>query len=374
MSSDKRWFVSVGGGAPVGPVTHDQIQRGVAAGKIPGDAVVCAEGAQEWVSVQSVLGGQPPSAPGAVRPTSASRKLVPLVATGGALAALGLIALAVSLVMCGPPKTTPEVVSAWKDQYGKLVKQMADTELIACRGSVEADTGSKLDFENEIGRLKGVADKTWSVPPSTRHDEKQAQCYMRASSAADWKACAFTDKLLKAPTEEALGSLSTLCRGCPDSADIQTCIARCQSGDGMSCRNVAYRYDVGKGVAQDTSRSPDYREKAQKLLEADCDRSDRACVDLALVYLFGGGTAKIDTAKGRDLLKKSCEAGSGSSCSLLGSLYRRRRSYLGYETPPELQPPPDGPDEDRAISYYRKGCALKYPKACEELKKAGKEL
>jgi hypothetical protein len=54
MSNEKRWFVRVGRGDPVGPVTRDQLIRGTQAGKIPFDAVVCAEGATTWTPLHEL--------------------------------------------------------------------------------------------------------------------------------------------------------------------------------------------------------------------------------------------------------------------------------------------------------------------------------
>ncbi|HQP39697.1 MAG TPA: DUF4339 domain-containing protein, partial [Polyangiaceae bacterium] len=54
MSNEKRWFVSVGGGAPVGPVTRDQLIRGTQAGKIPIDAIVCEEGGTTWTPLREL--------------------------------------------------------------------------------------------------------------------------------------------------------------------------------------------------------------------------------------------------------------------------------------------------------------------------------
>ena len=45
------WYVRVGEDEPVGPVSADQIARGVRAGKIPEDAEVARIGATYWEEV-----------------------------------------------------------------------------------------------------------------------------------------------------------------------------------------------------------------------------------------------------------------------------------------------------------------------------------
>lgn len=45
------WYVRVGEDQPVGPVSADQIARGVRAGKIPEDAEVARVGAAYWEEV-----------------------------------------------------------------------------------------------------------------------------------------------------------------------------------------------------------------------------------------------------------------------------------------------------------------------------------
>jgi hypothetical protein len=54
MSTEKRWFVSVDGGDPIGPVTLDQLVRGSQAGKIPIHADVCPEGGTHWTPLRDL--------------------------------------------------------------------------------------------------------------------------------------------------------------------------------------------------------------------------------------------------------------------------------------------------------------------------------
>ncbi len=45
------WYVSVDGSDPVGPVSANQIARGLRAGKVPSDARVARGGGTEWADV-----------------------------------------------------------------------------------------------------------------------------------------------------------------------------------------------------------------------------------------------------------------------------------------------------------------------------------
>ena len=45
------WYVWVEEGDPVGPVSADQIARGIKAGRVPGDAQVARAGGTHWTEV-----------------------------------------------------------------------------------------------------------------------------------------------------------------------------------------------------------------------------------------------------------------------------------------------------------------------------------
>ena len=47
----QEWYVHVQGGDPVGPVSADQIARGIRAKKVPGDAQVVRIGDTRWEDV-----------------------------------------------------------------------------------------------------------------------------------------------------------------------------------------------------------------------------------------------------------------------------------------------------------------------------------
>ncbi len=49
-----RWYVCGDGSEPVGPLSAELIERGIMAGKVPDDAVVCAEGGISWVPIASI--------------------------------------------------------------------------------------------------------------------------------------------------------------------------------------------------------------------------------------------------------------------------------------------------------------------------------
>lgn len=45
------WWVAKGGGTPVGPVSTELLLRGIGAGKVPKDALVCEVGGSSWRSI-----------------------------------------------------------------------------------------------------------------------------------------------------------------------------------------------------------------------------------------------------------------------------------------------------------------------------------
>lgn len=51
---EKLWFVAADEGKPVGPVSADQIARGILAGRVPRDAMVACQGDAEWRDVLDV--------------------------------------------------------------------------------------------------------------------------------------------------------------------------------------------------------------------------------------------------------------------------------------------------------------------------------
>lgn len=54
MIAVEKWFV-LGPEGPIGPVTIDQLRRGLAAGKVPSDSVVSPEGSPAWSPIEEVL-------------------------------------------------------------------------------------------------------------------------------------------------------------------------------------------------------------------------------------------------------------------------------------------------------------------------------
>ncbi|HOA06155.1 MAG TPA: hypothetical protein PKH86_09940 [Candidatus Fermentibacter daniensis] len=49
-----RWYVANEGNQPIGPLEGFRIEEGIAAGRVPLTAVVCADGASEWISLAAV--------------------------------------------------------------------------------------------------------------------------------------------------------------------------------------------------------------------------------------------------------------------------------------------------------------------------------
>lgn len=53
MSTD-RWWIAQKGNDPVGPVTADLLLRGIEAGKVPADTLICRVGDKEWSHIAEV--------------------------------------------------------------------------------------------------------------------------------------------------------------------------------------------------------------------------------------------------------------------------------------------------------------------------------
>jgi hypothetical protein len=49
----REWYVRVADGSPVGPVSADQIARGIRAGKVPSDAQIVRGGGTRWEDILS---------------------------------------------------------------------------------------------------------------------------------------------------------------------------------------------------------------------------------------------------------------------------------------------------------------------------------
>ncbi|HVU00959.1 MAG TPA: GYF domain-containing protein [Polyangiaceae bacterium] len=54
MTNQSQWWVLGSDRKPIGPVTEDLLLQGIAAGRVTGDALVCAVGGTEWLAVSDV--------------------------------------------------------------------------------------------------------------------------------------------------------------------------------------------------------------------------------------------------------------------------------------------------------------------------------
>jgi len=48
------WWVTVPGGQPLGPVSTESLLRGISAGKVPREALVCRVGDEEWSPLSGI--------------------------------------------------------------------------------------------------------------------------------------------------------------------------------------------------------------------------------------------------------------------------------------------------------------------------------
>lgn len=188
MSTDSRWYLSVGGADPVGPVSLDQISRGVAAGKIPRDAVARPEGSNTWSPVAAVL-----SASAATPPQAGGKANITLIA-GIAIAVVGIAAAGLLLVLtrrgAGDAAPTCEQACnrmkevALRDGYGsawRTTPALLDGCITNCRASwSDAErkcTAYAVDFPSAM-KCKPVEDS--AAPDPLVSDANACRDYFRA--------------------------------------------------------------------------------------------------------------------------------------------------------------------------------------------------
>jgi len=118
----------------------------------------------------------------------------------------------------------------------------------------------------------------------------------------------------------------------------------CKNGDGLSCTNLGYMYDVGnKGVPQDFN-------EAAKLYQKGCDLGSAVgCGNLGDMYVKGDGIEQ-NYNKGFALNKKGCEGNASEACIGLGYQYEK-----GLGVPANNQ---------QAFTFYKKACDLNNSKGC----------
>jgi TPR repeat protein len=93
-------------------------------------------------------------------------------------------------------------------------------------------------------------------------------------------------------------------------ADISTFVGAkntCDSGDARACFNLAFMYEFGEDVKQDTI-------KAIELYTKSCDAGYAGgCLVLGSTYHFGKGVEK-DLLKAKRLYSKACDGGNDRGC------------------------------------------------------------
>jgi uncharacterized protein len=113
------------------------------------------------------------------------------------------------------------------------------------------------------------------------------------------------------------------------------------------CTRLAFKLDVGEGVAVD-------KPHAAKLFERACTASNlRACAELAERFEYGHGV-EVDKDKARPLLQRACDLGSGEACHGLAAAMLPDRSKAD-------------PLYARAFTLLDAGCKKGNPVDCYEL-------
>ncbi len=197
---------------------------------------------------------------------------------------------------------------------------------------------------SRLGRACDLGDATSCVLIGTLHVEgafgapdyaKAAPYYLKACDGGDGGACVrvagcyrsgqglprdeakaleFDDKACKAGEQTGCRSLEEAEAAARRSAPgaLAANQRACAGGVARACRDLAWTYAKGEGVA----KSPG---EAQRLLDRACDLGDAAvCRDQGLMLTIG---PVKDKPRGARYLEKGCLGGDPISCGRLGTMY-----------------------------------------------------
>ena len=139
-------------------------------------------------------------------------------------------------------------------------------------------------------------------------------------------------------------------------SQINELISKCNSGDGVSCRNIGIFYsnkDFENHDAKLEALSFEYYAKGCNL------KNGGACSSLGGIYHRGEGVAQ-DITKALEYYTKGCDYNGSLGCYWLGDFYAQEsKAKSGAEKKAA---------ELKAKQYYKKGCDLGYKLSCSNLK------
>ncbi len=309
--------VTTDGETIVGPVTMDQLRRGLVAGKLPADAKARPIGTIEWIPIAVVIAS-------AAAPAEASKPpSVPAQESGqkprGLLIGLGVLAMAVSAGLFAALK------------FGGR----ATTSTSGASAS-PSSSGSAEDPE-------AAARKGFELFDAEKPDEKAAvKLWEPACEAGNELACVGMGMvhvfgLAGRPTDYGAG--------------LKLIESGCTQGNQRACSVLGQILYNAWGTAKDV-------EKAKTVWQKSCDAgTGRACYFLGFTYRAPDGPPEWrNLDEGEALLRKSCRLGYRSGCDLVDKIDREqeianlrrkvRVKWWGFE--------PDGTCQGKGLPAYRK--------------------
>lgn len=280
--------VTTGGEKIVGPVSLDQLRRGLVAGKVPPDAKARAVGSTDWLPIAVVIASvgvgsnelrdQPASAAASKEVGKRAPRYT------GLLIGLGVVVIGVGLV--GALKFGARTTTA--------------TSTSTSSASSAASSAAQLDPE-------AAAKKGFELFDKERSDEAGAvKLWGPACEAKNELGCVgmgtaylFGVGGVKADHERGKSLIEPACT----------------NGNQRACSVLGQIFYNGWGVPKDI-------EKAKTLWSAACDADvGRACYFVGLTaWASDGPPAWRDEKGGEDLLRKSCSLGYRSACEQVGKI------------------------------------------------------
>jgi hypothetical protein len=132
-----------------------------------------------------------------------------------ALAALALLACG-ALAGCDfiPKKVSKDDCKAWSKHTSEVTKTEVAKALKKCDDDTADAVKTSIDEALDEGQKEAVDSCSKQAEAGARVIPTEADCFMKGSSLADWKACNFTMDTFKTDgLDSALSKVESLCKG-----------------------------------------------------------------------------------------------------------------------------------------------------------------
>lgn len=135
-----------------------------------------------------------------------------------ALAALTVLAAVASLAAAGcdfiPKKVSKDDCKAWSKHTSEVTKSEVAKALKKCDDDTADAVKTSIDEALDEGQKESVDSCSKQAEAGARVIPKEADCFMKGSTLADWKACNFTMDTFKTDgLDSALSKVESLCKG-----------------------------------------------------------------------------------------------------------------------------------------------------------------